>query len=155
MKKITGLLTASILSMLTSSAFAGFDVDETLTIVNHFPVPLTFKVSAVNPRNIARIPMTFTLNSGKAISGEIRHLGSDGRPVQEVFFRVEEIAQGDSDHGFYNAFWGTHLKGRLQFNRYDHYPYEYGIAYSWAHDSVGSSVITFCSEDEYKKHGHC
>lgn len=155
--------TAILLACISSQAsFASFDLISDIKIVNHYNAALEFKVKTISQHN-THLPETFTLNSGDAITGDIIKMGSDGRPVQEVYFYVNEVlTDGDNDRGFPNAFFGanvSHAKpgADLAIHKYDVYPYQYGIAYSWTNRSANDpyTVITFCSPDEFKKHQHC
>lgn len=153
---IKSTFTAAFIFTLSQSAFASFDIDAAIKLVNHYPGALEFAVKTINPDN-SSLPEKFTLQPGDAIDGAIIDKGSDGRPVQEVFFRVSEVLADTTDHqGFHSAFWGSYISsGKLVVHKYDHYPYQYGIGYSWVEGKGGEMIVTFCAENEFKKHGHC
>ena len=159
MKKISQTFAVSIM-MFSHMALASVDMEAGIKIVNHFPIPLRFLVRTINYRNPSSIPMKFTLKSGEAISGSILHVGSDGRPRQDVYFNVYGISDNDTPPDYLSsAFWGVYYNivgHHLEFNKYDVSPYQEGLAYSWVRDSgASSSTITFCSEEEFNKHQHC
>jgi hypothetical protein len=161
MIKSTKFLAILVTIMSSQASFASYDLISAIKIVNHYNGSLQFKVKTISRHN-SHLPEKFTLNSGEAITGDIVKMGSDARPIQEVYFYVNEImADGDNDRGLPNAFWGANVSyangADLAIHKYDNEPYQYGVAYSWINRRANEpyTVVTFCTPDEYKKHHHC
>lgn len=109
--------------------------EHTIVITNHYNKPIDFIIT-INPDVLPDLSNEFTLGANAKI--ETRVLGDE----KEAYIAGEEKGKSENI-----VFWGVEiLNQKVEFHGY----MSRDIAYSW-----NTNTITFCSPEEYKKHGHC
>jgi hypothetical protein len=140
MKKIA--LSVMVAICLVGQVYAAEELShttKTITIVNHFHMPLIFYINR-NPEIVPYLPhKKFAIKNDDQITTIVANGTSPD--IQEAYISVDS-ARGQS-FGYFGVEKTGGIRGYLG----------QGIAYSW--DRAKYATVTFCTPEEFDKKQHC